>query len=202
MNRRKLPSVVELARDTRLPRPTVYRLLETLSRAGFVARSSPPDRFCLTAKVRSLSDGFLEDDWIAEIAAPMMAKFTRDLVWPAALMTFEARPHAGARDHARSQHALDRSRHGRAVAADAANCRRPLLSRFLSGERTARHSRNAGTISKARRIEGRARASALARFSTPSVPRATPFRIARSTRRRPVWRCRSVSERGCWVACR
>lgn len=89
MNRRKLPSVVQLARDTRLPRPTIYRLLETLNRAGFVARSSPADRFCLTPKVRSLSDGFLEDDWIAEIAAPSMAKFTRDLVWPAALMTFE-----------------------------------------------------------------------------------------------------------------
>jgi IclR family mhp operon transcriptional activator len=89
MNRRKLPSAVELARDTRLPRPTVYRLLETLSRAGFVARGSPADRFCLTPKVRTLSDGFLEDNWIAEIAAPLMAQFTRDLVWPAALMTFE-----------------------------------------------------------------------------------------------------------------
>ena len=33
MNRRRLPSVVELAHDTHLPRPTVYRLLETLSRA-------------------------------------------------------------------------------------------------------------------------------------------------------------------------
>ena len=89
MNRRKLPSVVELARETRLPRPTVYRLLETLHRAGFVMRSRPVDRFCLTPKVRSLSDGFLEDDWIAEIAAPLMTQFTRDLVWPAALMTFE-----------------------------------------------------------------------------------------------------------------
>ena len=54
-----------------------------------MTRSSPADRFCLTPKVRSLSDGFLEDDWIAEIAAPLMAQFTRDLVWPAALMTFE-----------------------------------------------------------------------------------------------------------------
>jgi IclR family transcriptional regulator, mhp operon transcriptional activator len=89
MNRRKLPSVVELARDTRLPRPTVYRLLETLNHAGFVTRSSPADRFCLTPKVRSLSDGFLEDDWIADVAAPEMAQFTRDLVWPAALMTFD-----------------------------------------------------------------------------------------------------------------
>lgn len=89
MNRRRLPSVVELASDTRLPRPTVYRLLETLSRAGFVTRSCPADRFCLTPKVRSLSDGFLEDDWIAQIAAPLMAQVTRDLVWPAALMTFD-----------------------------------------------------------------------------------------------------------------
>ena len=52
MNRRKLPSVVELARDTRLPRPTVYRLLETLSRAGFVTRTSPHDRYCLARGVR------------------------------------------------------------------------------------------------------------------------------------------------------
>ena len=89
INRRKLPSVMELARDTRLPRPTVYRLLETLSRAGFVTRTSPHDRYCLARGVRTLSDGFVEDDWIADIAAPLMTQFTRDLVWPVALLTFE-----------------------------------------------------------------------------------------------------------------
>jgi len=89
MNRRKLPSVMELARDTRLPRPTVYRLLETLSRAGYVSRSSPNDRYCLARRVRTLSDGFVEDDWIADIASPLMDRFTRDVVWPVALMTFE-----------------------------------------------------------------------------------------------------------------
>ena len=89
INRRKLPSVVELSRDTRLPRPTVYRLLETLSRTGFVTRSSPHDRYCLTSRVRALSDGFAEDDWVAEIAAPLMTQLTHQLVWPVALMTFE-----------------------------------------------------------------------------------------------------------------
>jgi IclR family mhp operon transcriptional activator len=89
MNRRKLPSVFDLARDTRLPRPTVYRLLETLSRAGFVSHSSPHDRYCLTSQVRALSDGFAEDDWIANIAAPLMTELTRQFVWPVALMTFE-----------------------------------------------------------------------------------------------------------------
>jgi len=89
MNRRKFPTVVELARDTRLPRPTVYRLLETLSRAGFVARSRPHDRYCLSRQVRTLSDGFTEDDWIADVAAPAMAKLTLEKVWPVALLTFE-----------------------------------------------------------------------------------------------------------------
>jgi IclR family mhp operon transcriptional activator len=89
MNRRKRPSVVELARDTRLPRPTVYRLLETLSRAGFVTRSRPLERYCLSRQVRTLSDGFAEHDWIAEVAAPLMAECTRQAVWPVALLTFE-----------------------------------------------------------------------------------------------------------------
>ena len=115
MNRRKLPSVVELARDTRLPRPTVYRLLETLSRAGFVTRSSPHDRYCLARKVRTLSDGFVEDAWIADIAAPLMTQFTRETGVAGRADDVRGRPHAGARDDARSQHAIDRSRHGRTV---------------------------------------------------------------------------------------
>jgi len=89
MNRRKLSSVVELARDTLLPRPTVYRLLETLTKAGFVRRSRPLDRYCLSRQVRTLSDGFAEDDWIADVAAPLMIEFTRQVVWPVALLTFE-----------------------------------------------------------------------------------------------------------------
>jgi IclR family mhp operon transcriptional activator len=89
MNRHKVASVVELARETKLPRPTVYRLLETLSRAGFVVRGSPSDRFCLARQVRLLSDGFIDDEWITDIAAPLMAAFTRAHVWPVALMTFE-----------------------------------------------------------------------------------------------------------------
>jgi len=81
--------VMELARETRLPRPTVYRLLETLGRAGFVTHSGSADRFCLARKVRTLSDGFVDDEWISDVAAPLMAAFTRAHVWPVALMTFE-----------------------------------------------------------------------------------------------------------------
>ena len=90
LNRRPLASVCDLANDTRLPRPTVYRLLDTLSKAGFVRVDSATDRYRPTHGVRSLSDGFLDDEWVTEIAAPMMAEFTRKHVWPVSLFTFEA----------------------------------------------------------------------------------------------------------------
>jgi IclR family mhp operon transcriptional activator len=89
MNRRKLASVVELARDTSLPRPTVYRLLGTLERGGSVTRSGLRDRYCLAHRVLTLSDGFAEDDWISDIAGPLMRRFTHEFVWPLVLMTFE-----------------------------------------------------------------------------------------------------------------
>jgi IclR family mhp operon transcriptional activator len=89
MNRRKFPSVIELARDTSLPRPTVYRLLRTLEGAGFVTRSGPRERYCLAHRILTLSDGFAEDDWISDIAGPLMRRFTHELVWPLVLMTFE-----------------------------------------------------------------------------------------------------------------
>ena len=140
INRRKLPSVVELARDTRLPRPTVYRLLETLSRAGFVTRSSPNDRYCLTSQVRTLSDGFAEDDWIAEIAAPLMTQLTRQLVWPLALMTFEeGRMLVRETTHEASTLSIDHGMVGRSLP-DIANGRRPLLSRLLPRRGKARRS--------------------------------------------------------------
>jgi len=90
MNRRPLASVCELAADTGLPRPTVYRLLDTLANAGFVSLDSATDRYRPTHGVRSLSDGFVDDEWVTEIAAPMMVEFTREHVWPVSLFTFEA----------------------------------------------------------------------------------------------------------------
>lgn len=90
LNRRPRSSVCDLAMDTGLPRPTIYRLLDTLCKAGFVGLDSATNHYRLTHPVRSLSDGFLDDEWITKIAAPMMAEFTRKYVWPVSLFTFEA----------------------------------------------------------------------------------------------------------------
>jgi IclR family mhp operon transcriptional activator len=60
LNLRDGATVSEVAHDIRLPRTTVYRILETLSAAGFVFRDEADDRYRLTVKVRTLSSGLEE----------------------------------------------------------------------------------------------------------------------------------------------
>lgn len=77
----------QLAQETGLHRTTVRRLLETLVAQGFVRRSESDDTFRLTLQVRSLSEGFTDDEWISTIAAPLMGELLQQVVWPSDLTT-------------------------------------------------------------------------------------------------------------------
>ena len=59
LNLRDGATVSEVAQEIRLPRTTVYRILETLCSAGFVFRDAADDRYRLTILVRGLSHGFI-----------------------------------------------------------------------------------------------------------------------------------------------
>ena len=61
-------TVSVLAQEARLPRTTVYRILETLCDAGFALRDADDDRYRPTISVRSLSSGFVDEAWVREIA--------------------------------------------------------------------------------------------------------------------------------------
>lgn len=80
-NLRDGATVSEIAQEIKLPRTTVYRILETLCDAGFVFRDTD-DRYRLTIRVRSLSGGFDDDPWVTEIAKPFIIELSRDIVWP------------------------------------------------------------------------------------------------------------------------
>lgn len=80
--------VSDLARRTKIPRPSLYRILETLRALGYVRRRSDGERYELTIQVRSLSDGFNDEAWVCEIALPVMEALQRDIVWPTDLATF------------------------------------------------------------------------------------------------------------------
>jgi IclR family mhp operon transcriptional activator len=87
LNLRDGATVSEVAQEIRLPRTTVYRILETLSNAGFVFRDAADDRYRLTILVRGLSDGFDDEAWVTQIAKPFIHDLCREVVWPVSIAT-------------------------------------------------------------------------------------------------------------------
>ena len=87
LNLRNGATVSEVAQEIRLPRTTVYRILETLCDAGFVFRDPSDDRYRLTIMVRCLSDGFDDDAWVTRIAKPVIEELGREIIWPVSIAT-------------------------------------------------------------------------------------------------------------------
>jgi IclR family transcriptional regulator, mhp operon transcriptional activator len=89
LNRHGRATAVTLARETGVPRATVYRLLQTLLDDGYVGRGTADERFQLQLKVRSLSEGFEDEQWISGIAGPLLEELTRRISWPCDVTTLE-----------------------------------------------------------------------------------------------------------------
>ncbi len=85
LNLRNGATVSEVAQEIKLPRTTTYRILETLSHAGYVYRDATDDRYRLTIMVRGLSDGFDDEAWVTQIARPYIHELGKDIVWPVAI---------------------------------------------------------------------------------------------------------------------
>lgn len=79
----------ELSLMTRIPRPSVKRMLETLRICGLVRLTDKEGQYCLTLEVRSLSAGFIDDEWIPRVAAPLLRAYVKPLMWPCDLATLE-----------------------------------------------------------------------------------------------------------------
>jgi IclR family mhp operon transcriptional activator len=77
----------ELAKLIGLHRTTVRRMLETLVEEGYVRRSDSDDSFCLTFKVRQLSEGFTGTERLSMVASPVMGELLQKVVWPSDLCT-------------------------------------------------------------------------------------------------------------------
>jgi len=82
-------SPTRLAEITGLHRTTVRRLLETLQDEGYVRRSESDDSFRLALKVRELSEGFRDEQWISAIAAPLLGDLLQRVVWPTDICTLD-----------------------------------------------------------------------------------------------------------------
>ena len=87
LNQHNGERVSDLARLTEIPRPSLYRVLETLCVLGYVRRTDE-DRYELMLLVRTLSDGFSDEPWVRGVAQPVMEDLQREIVWPTDLATF------------------------------------------------------------------------------------------------------------------
>ena len=104
----------DVARQLDLPRPTVYRLLETLEELGYIARSASDDRFRVTRHALGLGDGYDPGIVICQVAGPYLAELSRTLVWPVDLSTYEnAAMVIQETTHARSPLSIDRGMIGK-----------------------------------------------------------------------------------------
>lgn len=79
----------DLAEWSGIHRTTVKRILETLVGEGYVTRSPSDDSYQLTIKVRQLSDGFEDAQWISQLAAPLLGELMQQVIWPTDICTLD-----------------------------------------------------------------------------------------------------------------
>lgn len=82
VNRMGACRTAEISDALGIPRPTVYRLLETLEQEGYVAFSSTSNRVRVTRLAASLGDGFAMTSQICQAAGPLFAEYAPRIVWP------------------------------------------------------------------------------------------------------------------------
>lgn len=88
LNERNSSSVSELSQATSIPRPSLYRILDTLCGAGYARRRPDDERYQLTPLIHRLSNGFEDDDWIRNIGVPFLRELQREIVWPTDIAVF------------------------------------------------------------------------------------------------------------------
>lgn len=71
-----------LSKNTGIDRGTVYRLLATLVRTGYVERRAEDGQYVLSAKIREVASGVRDDDRVVGIISPLLAELVSKVFWP------------------------------------------------------------------------------------------------------------------------
>jgi IclR family mhp operon transcriptional activator len=85
LNRQPISTLDLLYQQTRIPKPTLVRLLETLQSKGMVARGPQYGSYILSSGVKTLAVGYHGEPRIVEAAAAPADALTRKIKWPLAV---------------------------------------------------------------------------------------------------------------------
>ena len=89
LNQQPISTLDLLHRQTRLPKPSLVRLLQTLVSLGLVKHAPQHGSYYLTSAVHTLSCGYHSEPRIIEAAAPVADAFTARFKWPVAVAVFD-----------------------------------------------------------------------------------------------------------------
>ncbi len=199
LNRLRSATVLEIAAETRLARPTIYRILETLRGAGLVARSGMAEQYRLTQRVRALSDGYDEEEWISGIARPLLKELGREVTWPLSLFTFDdGRMLVRETTHEQSALSVDHGMVGQRLPMLRTAAGRAYLAFCPEKERSAIIL----LLAHSEEIEDRAIRAGSRRCCAPRGRMDSPRNGARSIRRRRAFPSRSWPRTTCLAAFR
>lgn len=80
----------ELASYSGIDRATLYRLVHTLERKGYVTRRPDDGAISLTDRILQLGDGVRYEDVAAQVMSPFMRELTQKILWPSDFATLVA----------------------------------------------------------------------------------------------------------------
>lgn len=85
VNRQRISTISSLYAETKIPKPTIVRMLETLMTEGFIARDNMCGGYRVTSQVGSLNSGYDGISRVIEVARPLAIDLTRRIKWPIGL---------------------------------------------------------------------------------------------------------------------
>lgn len=90
LNERGPMAVGQIHDETGIAKPTVVRILETLTYAGYVMMQPGERRYAVTAKVLGLSNGYEAQSHLLSVAGPILERHRQAAGWPIELGIFDA----------------------------------------------------------------------------------------------------------------
>ena len=85
LNRHPGSRLDTMSAELNIPRGTIYRLVETLRREGYVRRDSRRGRYSLDEHVLSLSDSYSATSWLQDGARPILQMLSKEFLWPVSI---------------------------------------------------------------------------------------------------------------------
>jgi IclR family mhp operon transcriptional activator len=89
LNLRPVATINFMHQETKIPKPSIVRMMQTLESCGLVKHAPQHGAYFLSSGVLSLSHGYHSEPMLVEAAAPLMDQLTLRVKWPVALAVLE-----------------------------------------------------------------------------------------------------------------